>query len=266
MKTSFVNSADGTKLRIGKAGEGPENVLIVPGLAEHMGRYEYVVARLVSAGFSITFLEPRGHGGSGGKRGHVQRWSRLREDVEAAATTIDGPLFLLGHSTGGLISLYTALDGLANGIRGLALSAPNVVDTVDAPIKKAASSLISIIAPTMSFATGLDSSLLSRDPAVGQSYDADPLVYGTITARFFVEMIAAQRRVVAAAPEGVLPLLLMVGEQDDIVDSPSSIAMAKGWKTPATIITYPELYHEIFNEPERDQVLSDLIDWLRTQE
>jgi len=265
MELSFVQSADGSQIRIGQAGAGDKNILIVPGLAEHLNRYDHVANALSNAGYNVVVMEPRGHGKSDGLRGHVDGWKQYVEDVDAAASTFDGPIFLMGHSTGGLIALSSVLEGLKNEVRGLVLSGPNVVDTVDAPIKKAAAKLLSKLTPRLSMATGLDSSLLSRDPQVVKDYDADPLVYGTVTARFFIEMTNAQARVMENAPNGTLPLLLQVGGKDGIVDSQSSMAMARNWNTPAEIICYPELYHEIFNEPEKEQVLGDLLKWLDGQ-
>ena len=266
METSFVVSRDGTKLRIGKAGTGTRHILVIPGLAEHLGRYGHIVEALTAAGYSLTVLEPRGHGHSEGRRGHVDAWSQYADAVRAAAKTIDGPLFLLGHSTGGLIALFVAIDGLPNPIRALALSGPNVADTVDAPLKKAGAGLLSRVVPRLSMATGLNAEHISRDRAVVDAYITDPMVYGTVTARFFTEMLKAQRRVTETASEGTLPMLLQVGGADKIVDPTASVAMANQWKTPATVIAYPDLYHEIFNEPEKDRVLADLVEWLDKQE
>ncbi len=265
MDISFVTSADGSQIRIGQTGDGEKNILIIPGLAEHLGRYGYVSDTLAKAGYRVTVMEPRGHGKSDGIRGHVDRWGQYAEDVRAVSGCIDGPFYLLGHSTGGLIAMYSILEGLEDRIRALALSGPNVVDTVDAPIKKAAARLLSKLTPKLSMATGLDASLLSRDPQVVKDYEQDPLVYGTITARFFIEMLKAQERIMAAAPESTLPLILQVGEKDGIVDPKASMAMARNWKTPAEIICYPGFFHEIFNEPEKDAVLADLIRWMDAQ-
>ena len=265
METSFVVSADGSKIRIGQAGSGDRNILVIPGLAEHIGRYAFVAEGLATAGYNVIVIEPRGHGRSDGMRGHVDRWNQYAQDVNAALGAFDGPIFLMGHSTGGLIALYSILEGIKNEVKALVLSAPNVVDTVDAPLKKVAAKLLSKLTPKLSMATGLDTELLSRDPEVVRAYEADPLVYSTVTARWFIEMTKAQARVMKAAPNGSLPLLLQVGEKDGIVDSQSSMAMARNWNTPAEIICYTGLYHEIYNEPEKDQVLADLIKWLDGQ-
>ena len=262
MELSFTQSPDATKIRLGKTGTGNRNILIIPGLAEHLGRYEYLAQQLAKSNFNVTVMEPRGHGESDGNRGHVHYWNQYSEDVSAAATTIDGPMVLLGHSTGGLISLFIYLHGLKNGIIGLALSAPNVFDTVDAPVKKFIGKILSRIYPTLALSTGLNTKHLSRDPEIVKKYEEDPLVFGVVTTRFYTEMLNAQQRVRDSAPQGDIPLLLQVGEEDKIVDSKSSIEMAKSWKKPAKIITYPNLYHEIFNEPEKDKVIADLVEWL----
>ena len=265
METSFVESADGTKIRIGRAGSGDKNILVIPGLAEHLGRYDFLADGLANAGYNVIVIEPRGHGKSGGLRGHVDKWAQYSKDVDAAVGEFEGPIFLMGHSTGGLIALFSILEGINNEVKGLVLSAPNVVDTVDAPIKKVAAKVLSKLTPKLSMATGLETKLLSRDPEVVRAYEADPLVYDTVTARWFIEMTKAQARVMIAAPNGTLPLLLQVGEKDGIVDSRSSMAMARNWNTPAEIICYSGLYHEIYNEPEKDQVLGDLVQWLDGQ-
>jgi len=263
MQTSTIQSADGTQLRIGKSGEGARHVLLIPGLAEHLGRYAHVVEALNGAGCAVTVIELRGHGESGGKRGHVDRWSQYLDDVRAAAATIDGPVLLLGHSMGGLVALDLAIDGLPNGIEALVLSDPNIAVAVDAPaIKVMGAKLLSRILPGLSLDNELDSSFISRDTATVEAYDADPLVYSTITPRWFTEMLKSQERVVAHATHYTMPLLMMLGEGDVICDWRASAALARNWSGEAKTIQYPELYHEIFNEIERDQVIGDLVNWL----
>ncbi len=262
MKKSFVLSPDGTKIRIGQSGKGNRNVLVVHGLAEHLDRYQYFAETLAQNGYNVTVVELRGHGESEGKRGHVRQWTQYCEDVATAAKTISGKFILFGHSTGGLTSLYMGLHGLSHPIIGLALSAPNVLDTVEAPVKKFFGHILSRIYPTVSFETGLITKHLSRDPQIVSDYEQSPLVYGTVTARFYTEMLKAQAKVVQAAPSGKLPVILQVGEDDKIVDPKSALQVMSTWQGETKIITYPNLYHEIFNEPEKDKVLADLMDWM----
>ncbi|MAY80917.1 MAG: hydrolase [Deltaproteobacteria bacterium] len=263
MQTSFITSSDGTKLRIGKSGDGSKNILLVPGLAEHLGRYEHVVEALNTAGWSVTVVELRGHGKSEGKQGHVDQWNQYLEDVQAAAATIDGPVVVLGHSMGGLVALDLAINGLPNGISALALSDPNVAVAIEAPtVKVMGARLLSKLFPGLSLDNELDSKLISRDPAVVEKYNADPLVYSTITPRWYTEMVKSQERVVDHSTAYTLPLLMLLGEGDAICDWKASEALARNWGGTAKTIRYPELYHEIFNEPEKEQVISDLVQWL----
>jgi alpha-beta hydrolase superfamily lysophospholipase len=263
METSFIQSQDATKLRIGKSGDASRHVLLIHGLAEHMGRYEHVVDALNSAGWSVTAVELRGHGESEGKRGHVDRWEQYLEDVRAAAATIDGPVVLLGHSMGGLVALDLAIDGLPNGIDALVLSDPNVAVAIEAPaIKVMGAKVLSKLFPRLSLANELDASLICRHQPVVDKYLEDPLVYATITPRWFTEMVKSQERVVANAIRYTTPLLMLLGEGDAICDWKASAALARNWGGEAHTITYPELYHEIFNEVEGEQVIMDMIAWL----
>jgi len=263
MQLSTIQSADGTSLRIGRSGEGERHALIVPGLAEHLGRYDHVVEALNGAGFAVTVLELRGHGKSGGKRGHVDRWAQYLDDVKAAAATIEGPITLIGHSMGGLVVLDALINGLDNGVEALVLSDPNVAVAVDAPaIKVMGAKLLSRILPGLSLDNELDAAMISRDPEVVEAYKADPLVYSTITPRWFTEMLKSQERVIAHATQYSTPLLMLLGEGDAICDWRAAEALARNWGGEAKTIRYPEMYHEIFNELEKDRVISDMLAWL----
>ena len=263
MQTSFIQSRDGTRIRIGKSGDGARHVLLVHGLAEHMGRYDHVVEALTGAGFAVTAVELRGHGESEGKRGHVDRWEQYLDDVRAAAETIDGPVVLLGHSMGGLVALDLAIDGLSNGIEALVLSDPNVAVAIEAPaVKVMGAKVLSRLLPRLSLANELDATLICRNQPVVDKYLEDPLVYSTITPRWFTEMLLSQKRVVANATHYETPLLMLLGEGDAICDWKASAALARNWGGKAHTITYPELFHEIFNEVEGEQVIQDMLTWL----
>ena len=265
MHTSTIQSADGTKLRIGKSGEGDKHVLLVHGLAEHIDRYDHVIEALNAAGWSVTAVELRGHGKSEGKRGHVDSWGQYLDDVRAAAATIDGPVVLIGHSMGGLVALDLAIEGLDNGIRGMALSDPNVAVAIEAPvIKVMGAKLLSKLLPSLSLDNELDASMICRHQPVVDKYLDDPMVYSTITPRWFTEMVKSQERVVGHTTQYKTPLLMLLGEGDAICDGKTSAALARNWGGEAKTISYPELYHEIFNELEGETVINDMIEWMET--
>lgn len=257
MPTRWVDSADGTRLRVTVAGEGARDLLIVPGLAEHAGRYEHVTPRLVEAGWACHVLELRGHGHSGGKRGHVMRWGEYLDDVRAAAKDLRPGWALLAHSMGGLVSLNAALEGVAPA--KIALSNPLLGVKFEPPrLKVAAGRLLSRILPGLSLYNELKLEWLSRDPKVGEAYDKDELVYRTVTPRWFTEMVAAQGRALSGTYG--MPLGMFVGDADMITDPAVNLAFAE--RTRASVKVYPEHRHEIFNEIGKERVIADVAEWL----
>lgn len=257
MRTEFVDSADGTRLRVARWGEGQRDLLVVHGLAEHAGRYGHVAAALVARGWRVTFVELRGHGHSGGKRGHVARWADYLADVQAVAATLTPGFAMVAHSMGGLVSLEAVRQGLAP--RALALSNPLTGIKVEAPIAKiAAAHVLSRVWPSLSLYNELRPEWLSRDPTVGAAYDQDELVYRTITPRWYTEMASTMARVQQASYS--LPLAFFVGDDDVITDPVINKELAH--RSKAFLKVYPGFRHEIFNEIGKEQVLTDLGDWL----
>ena len=191
--TSFIQSRDGTRIRIGKSGDGARHVLLVHGLAEHMGRYGHVVEALTGAGFAVTAVELRGHGESEGKRGHVDRWEQYLDDVRAAAETIDGPVVLLGHSMGGLVALDLAIDGLSNGIDALVLSDPNVAVGLKPPQSRSWAPGALTTPPRLSLANELDATS-SVGTSPWSTSTRDSLVYSTITPMVHRDVVVARAR------------------------------------------------------------------------
>jgi alpha-beta hydrolase superfamily lysophospholipase len=266
LNSTTIASADGTKLRFVRWEAPPDargQVLLVGGLAEHMGRYGHVAQALMDGGFAVAGIELRGHGHSGGQRGHVERWERYCEDVRAALDELDGEVTILCHSMGGLVSLETVLGG-APQVKALVISNPLLGVRVQAPkIKEMAGRLMSRIWPTLSLGNELDPSMISRDQATVDAYVADKLVFGTITPRWFTEMEATQQKVKAAAGSFKIPLLMMVSEGDQITDPQAGRDFVASYGAEAELKEWGELYHELFNELERDQVLAHVVSWLQ---
>jgi acylglycerol lipase len=251
----------------------PENeskaaLVIVHGLAEHSGRYMNVVNRFVPLGYAVYGIDHVGHGKSEGQRVYVKRFSDytgpLRTFFEMVRKwQLGKPVFLVGHSMGGLIGalyLLTHQEELNGAVlSGPALKAPGNIPAAVIFVGRILSSLL----PRMGLVP-LDADGVSRDPAVVEAYLADPLVYrGKMTARLGAEMVAAMERVRGEADRIKLPLLILQGGGDRLVD-PAGAQMLydKVASVDKKLIVYEGFYHEIFNEPERDRVLSDLEQWL----
>lgn len=243
-------------------------VLLVHGLGEHSGRYEYVAQVLVERGFAVHAIDHYGHGKSDGHRGHVERFSVYLDGVEALlgavrADDAESPLFLLGQSMGGLIAAH-ALIRNQGPFRAAVLSGPALKSDAEPPaLVMAILRVLSAIVPTVPV-LGLDPAGVSRDPEVVAAYVRDPLVHhGKVTARLAAEMSAAMKAALSGASEVELPLRVMHGE-DDVLTSPggSRAFVDAARSQDKTLKLYPGLYHEIFNEPEKDAVIGEMCDWL----
>jgi acylglycerol lipase len=249
-------------------GEAKAVLLVVHGLAEHSGRYMNLVHHFLPQGYAVYATDHLGHGRSEGPRVYVQRFTDYTDTIMAFREMIRGrqkgkPVFLVGHSLGGLIGALYLLDHQRE-LAGAVLSGPavKIPDTIP-PVVIFAGRIFSALAPKLSL-VALDASGVSRDPAVVRAYETDPLVYrGKMTARLGSEMIKAMRRVCAETSRITLPILILQGSADRLVD-PSGAQMLHDRVTSPDkrIILYEGLYHEVFNEPEHDQVLKDVETWL----
>lgn len=269
-RVDHVATRDGTSLLVRHwpvpGGEPWAAMLLVHGLAEHSGRYEHVGAQLAAGGIDAHAFDLRGFGGSGGPRASVERWSQLHDDLEERLVAVRSlapgrPLVLYGHSLGGLISLGYVLDGRARPDL-LVLSAPAVGASIPRWQRLLVGSLRRV-APGLLLANRLDPSVLSRDPAVGERYLADPLNQHKSTVRFAHAAFGEQRRVGAALDRLALPTLVVHGGDDRLVPTRSS-AVLEGRHGVARRV-YPDRRHELHNEPEGPEVVRDIADWVREQ-
>ncbi len=259
METRWLDSADGTRLRLGVWPGGPRNVLIVPGLAEHAGRYAHVAESFVPRGWTVHVLELRGHGQSGGRRGYVDAWTDYLADMKAAGEAVGAPFSILAHSMGGLVVLDALRAGVVSPER-LALSNPLLGVALQPPRwKTGAAALLSKLIPTLSMGNEIPVAEISRDPAVQAAYEADPLVYTTLTPRWYVEMLAAQERV-HAHPSVAAPFRMFVGTADRICDPETNRRFAT--ERGAEVTAYDDMRHELVNELGKEQVIGDLAAWL----
>ena len=261
-----LESRDGTKLNavVWSPEQPAERTLVIThGLAEHMGRYGYVAAAFVDEGWRVIGLELRGHGDSEGKRGHVDAWSRYVEDLQAALEFADGPCWLLGHSMGGLVVLDLLCSGETPAVKGAVLTNPLVGVLVEAPAwKLALSGILSTLLPSLSLDNELDPTLISRDKAVVEAYVADDKVFRTITPRWYTQMRDAMERVTNGVSSCKTPLLMVTSDQDKICSAEAARELMTRYGEGGDEQRYEELFHEVLNEPEKDQVLKDILAWL----
>ena len=242
-------------------------LVIVHGHGEHSGRYPHVVDHLVPQGFAVYALDHRGHGRSPGQRGYVNSMADFRGDVAAlvqlaAAAQPNLPLFVMGHSLGGLIILDYVLHQ-PEGLRGVIVSAPAVGSVGVSPILLQVSRVLSRVWPTFSLETGLDVKGISRDPQEVQAYQNDPLVHGKGTARLATEVMDTAVYCQENAHTLQL-LLLMIHGAADIITSPADSRRffdnVSG--SDKTYIAYDGGFDESHNDIHYQQVVADISAWL----
>ncbi|MGZ3495134.1 MAG: alpha/beta hydrolase [Thermodesulfobacteriota bacterium] len=246
-------------------GEPKAILLIVHGLAEHSGRYMNLVNHLVPLGYAVHGFDHPGHGKSDGTRVYVERFEDYTDTIKVYFDRMRPakPVFLVGHSMGGLIAALYLLDHQRE-MTGAVLSGPAVkVPGKITPTTVLVGKMFSALMPRFGL-LGLDAEGVSRDPAVVQAYINDPLVHsGKITARLAAEMLKAMQHISAQASKITLPIMIVQGTADRLVD-PAGARMLYDTIGSADkeIKIYEGFYHEVFNEPERDRVLRDVERWI----
>ncbi|MBI9047168.1 MAG: lysophospholipase [Anaerolineaceae bacterium] len=247
------------------------NIMVVHGLAEHSGRYMNVVNQLIPAGYGIFALDHIGHGKSDGTRVFVETFQDFITTLKISFDKIQSlqpgkPIFIMGHSMGGMISAAYLLE-YQNELAGAVLSGPGfkIPETIT-PTMILLNNIFSAILPKFGLVQ-LDANGVSRDPAVVDAYINDPLVdTGKTTSRLGSELIKTIQTLNKRAQEIELPTIIMQGTEDILVDPEGAPLMfEKISSSDKTLKMYEGLHHEIFNEPEHEAVIQDVIDWLDDQ-
>jgi len=249
---------------------GPRAALVVVhGYGEHLGRYRHVADYFVKQGYAVYAIDHRGHGQSEGLRAYVDSFDQFAEDLhlfveQVKAEQAGHKLFMLGHSMGALISLSYCIRYPA-GISGLIISGAPVNADANVPgYLVALGTILNQVIPKYPFLKGDDYSVLSRDPEVGRAFQADPLTW---TQPMRIRLGVEINRAAGRAREGIgslkMPILILHGAADPYVNpSGSELAYERAGSSDKTLKLYPNLRHEIMNEPEKYEVLGDIAAWL----
>jgi alpha-beta hydrolase superfamily lysophospholipase len=251
----------------------PERALLfVHGYAEHSGRYETAGAWFAARGCAVHAYDQRGHGRSQGARGHVRSFGDFLDDLDTLAARVREehpglPLFAVGHSMGGLV-VASWLTERGPALRGAVTSGAALsLAGVPSGARRRALRILRGVAPRLALRRPIATDLLSRDPEVGRAYLEDPLVFQRMTVSLAAEIFDAAQRVLPQAHAVRVPLLLLHGEEDRLCLPQGSRSFFEGLGTAGSDLRlYPGLRHEIFNEPEREKVFGDLLDWVRKRE
>lgn len=272
--TGTYESDDGLRLfeqEWSPEGTPKAGVVIVHGYGEHTGRYVHVAEELTRNGYAVSTFDLRGHGRSqGDPRTFVRSFDEHLDDLERFLSRVrerhsGRPLFLFGHSMGGTIATLFAIARQPE-IRGLLLSGASLkLSDNYSPSLITLAKIISLVLPKLRLIK-LDASAVSRDAEVVREYVTDPLVYhGGIPARTGAEMNRAMERIRQRMETLEVPLLIMHGTCDLLADPEGSRQLYdRAESGDKDLRLYEGLYHEILNEPEKAQVLADMVEWLDT--
>lgn len=245
-------------------------IALVHGLGEHTARYAHVAEVLTGAGYALAGFDLRGHGKSGGARGHAASLDAYMQDIRRFFRQMEArysslPCFLYGHSLGGLLALAYAIQ-YGSGLKGVMVTGPALRAALqEQKAKIAIVRLLGSLLSTVTVSSGLDPVTISRDPEVVQKYINDPLVHSSTSLGFGKAALNAIDLCFARAAEFPAPLLIMHGKGDRIAYSSGSEDFAKLVEAAGGNVTlklWDDLYHEVHNEPEKAEVFQFMIKWL----
>jgi alpha-beta hydrolase superfamily lysophospholipase len=247
-------------------GEPRAVVVLVHGLKDHSGRYQALAERLARQGFAVHAFDLRGHGRSEGMRVWTDAFDDYVEDLalffdHVRESEPGRPALLFGHSMGGAIAALYTLTKKPD-LKGLALSGAALdVDVSGAVV--GGTKLINALAPNAEVFQ-LDLKLFSRDAAVVAACAADPLVFQPpAPARTAAELLGAIHRIRERMAEMTAPLLVMHGEADKVTPPQGSKDLVdRAASKDKTLKIYPGAFHDLLHEPEKEQVMADLVKWM----
>lgn len=263
------NAPDGTPLAFDayEPAQPRAAALFLHGWSDHARRWATTGERLRAAGLGAYLLDQRGHGRSGGRPGHLSRFSQLLGDLQAFRRAVrqrtSAPQVLVGHSFGGLVVLRYLETQPGDPPAAAVVSSPWLgLRTAPPAWKRFAARLLADLWPTVGFRAGIDGEHLSRDHAVNAAWAADPACHDVMTPGAWAEIQWAQHAVAADGHRIDCPVLFLLAGEDRVVDAHLARAFADGLKGAVEMRWYPEMYHEVLNDPQGERVLGDVVEFL----
>lgn len=272
-KSVFYTSIDGLKLSgyLWEPKETPKAVInLVHGFGEYSDRYDHWAMRFTKKGYIVHAIDLRGHGKSDGRRGHINSFDDFINDVEVLVNESKKlypnlPQFIYGHSLGGNIVTNYILKR-ENTFKGAIISSPWFSLSFDpSALMLVLARVMNKIYPKFTQKSNLEVKALSHDKKVVDDYITDPLVHEKISARMFFEIYNAGLWALENTNKINLPVLIQHGTGDHITSYKASKDFAEKAKSVGKDVVYkewPELYHELHNELEKDVIFEFVLEWI----
>ncbi|MDP3939450.1 MAG: lysophospholipase [Deltaproteobacteria bacterium] len=248
--------------------EARRAMVVVHGLGEHSGRYQNIVDHFTPRGFAVYGFDQRGFGKSAGTRAFTASFDDFLDDLDSFVDVVRArrpgeKIVVVGHSMGGLIVLRWAAFRAPRVAALVSSGAALVPGASVSRMKIAAARILSRISPKLSMPNEVNPADLSHDQAVVKAYEQDPLVIRKITARLGFEIIRSMGETLSAAGRVQIPILLLHGADDALVDSTGTRKFFETTQAPdKRLHLYPGFLHEIFNENGKEKVFQDMEAWL----
>ncbi|OGI07495.1 MAG: hypothetical protein A2Y40_07240 [Candidatus Margulisbacteria bacterium GWF2_35_9] len=241
-------------------------ICLIHGIGEHSGRYDHLAKAFNNIGYSVAAIDLRGHGKSDGKRGHIQSYTAILNDITIlfnyACKQSSKKKYIYGHSLGGNLVLNYILEFPTHFYAAIVTSPLLRLAFIPPKWKLYMATLVKRVIPSLSMPTNLKIYDLSHDPHVLELYRKDPLVHSQISANTFVSFISSGITAINKAPTLKIPLLLMHGSLDAITSPQASLEFSYAAGSLCSFKEWAGLYHELHNELEKEDVIKYMCDWL----
>eukprot|EP01133_Synstelium_polycarpum_P016016 gene16016-19063_t len=251
--------------------QGPTiaTVTFIHGMGEHSGRYEHVFSKFAAEGIEVNTFDQRGHGKSGGTRGHSPSIEQSLKDVTLIAAKADEslPHFIYGHSFGGQLALHYTLRKKEHPPTGTIVTSPFIkLATKVSPVKIFFGNIFASIAPSKTVDNGINASHIAKDEEVVKAYKEDKLIHNKVSLVQGRWMLAKGEQLIDLAPQFTTPVL-MIHAADDKITCPkaSQTFFDRSVSTDKSIHLWENMYHEVHNEKDQDKVIQCIIDWIKAR-
>jgi alpha-beta hydrolase superfamily lysophospholipase len=274
-ETLHTGRSGGLHGRLWIGDQDPAGVMIViHGLGDHGGRYESLGEHLIGQGWSLFAFDLPGHGLSPGARGRVDSFNGLLADIVCARESVrlrfpNSPQVLLGHSMGGNLAINYAirqhqLQPGAESLPGLILCAPMLLPPTPPPRPHIfAAWLTGHLLPWVRVNRPVDVGALTGDAAQAHAIENDPLMHSQITMYLATQLLAQGRWALDHARDIDTPMLVMYGEQDELIDRSACEHLQLRIGSAAKLVRWPQRRHGLFHDQGKEEVMESVTDWLR---
>jgi alpha-beta hydrolase superfamily lysophospholipase len=269
MQAYEVKTTDGLSLNVRRWNDEGEQhhraIAIIHGIGEHQGRYAHVAKYFIKSGYEVYSYDQRGHGVSGGKRGHSPGVEASLNDLDAVLKSVKSEqLYLYGHSFGGNVLVNYLLRRANVRLKAAVLSGAWMwLKKKPSRIEFALAKVMDSIFPSFTQSNQLDVTALSSIEKVGVDYLRDPLVHPKISVGLFMDFYPAGITAIENARQLKTPTLLIHGEDDRIVDPEGSREFAKNAEELTELRIYSNTRHELHNDTRAEEVLEGVVEWLK---